>query len=124
MSLQVCLYENILRHLYRDISVIIHLLLSLITSLRFEFRQSSLRASLQSKFLQSSLLVPLKKMEFYDYRCSHLYSNFCGIYSYDFSTKISLRSHLYRQNLKRLYRLLHIQNLKYFYKNSGICDCT
>ena len=60
MSLRVSLHEDILCHLYRGIFMTIHLLLSLLTSLRCKILQPSLCASLQSKFLQSSLPVSLR----------------------------------------------------------------
>ena len=60
MSLQVSLHEDILQHLYKGISTTIHLISSLLTSLRCKVLQPSLHVSLRSKFLQSSLLAFLR----------------------------------------------------------------
>ena len=63
-SLQVCppvsLLEDIIHHLYKSISMIGHLLLSLLTSLQSEFLRLSLLVSLRSGILQSSLLISLQ----------------------------------------------------------------
>ena len=58
-SLQVPVHEYIIYHLYKGISMIVHLLLSLLVPLKSEILQSSLLMSL-CKFLQFSLLVSLR----------------------------------------------------------------
>ena len=58
-SLLVPLYVDILRHLYKGISTVVSLLLSLLSSLRSEFLWSSLLLSLRSEFLRLSLLASL-----------------------------------------------------------------
>ena len=52
--------EDILHHLYKRISMVILLLVSLHTSLLDEFLQPSLLESLRSEILQSSLLTSLQ----------------------------------------------------------------
>ena len=59
-SLPMSIHEDILRHLYKGIYMVVHLLLFLLASLRSKVLQSSLLLSLQSKFLQSSLRVSLQ----------------------------------------------------------------
>ena len=97
-SLQVSLQDDILRHFYRGISMVMSLRSSLLISLRSGFLRVSLLASLRSEFLQSSLLTSLRNIFL-----RRLYRD------------ISLRSSLYRQNLKCFCRVYN-QNLKYFYK--------
>ena len=58
--LYMSLHGDILSHLYKGISTHIHLLSSILTSLRCDVLQPSLCVSLQNKFLQLSLLVPLR----------------------------------------------------------------
>ena len=60
VSLRMSLRDDILHHLYKGISTIMLLLLSLHTSLQSEFLQPSLLASLRSGILQSSLLTSLQ----------------------------------------------------------------
>ena len=60
LSLQVSLQKNILCCIYYGISTTVRLLLSLLTSLRCKVLQLSLHASLRCKFLQSSLLTSLR----------------------------------------------------------------
>ena len=60
LSLQMSPKENILRRIYKGISTTVHLLLYLLTFLRCKVLRPSLHASLQSKFLQSSLLASLQ----------------------------------------------------------------
>ena len=112
-SLTVSVHKDILHHLYEGISTVIHLLSSLLASLRGEILQSSLLTSLRNKFRRLSLPVSLWN-EIYDHLHLHLYEvnlyshlhwHLYGKYSYDVSTKISLRSHLYHQNLKCFYNI-------------------
>ena len=65
-----------LRDLYKGISTTIHLLLSLITSLRCKVLQLSLHASLQNKLLQSSLLMSLQDNDLQSYLLVSLSSGF------------------------------------------------
>ena len=58
--LPMSVHEDTLCHLYEDIYTVIHLLLSLLASLRSEIPGPSLLTSLQSKFLQLSLIVSLR----------------------------------------------------------------
>ena len=60
VSLRVSLRQNMPHHSYKGISAIVHLLLSLLTSLQSEFLQSSLLMSLRSGILQSFLLTSLQ----------------------------------------------------------------
>ena len=50
-SLTVSVHENVLHHLYKDISTVVHLLSSLLASLRTKILQSSLLTSLRNTFL-------------------------------------------------------------------------
>ena len=60
LSLTVYRHKDISYYLYEGISTVVHLLLSLPVSIRKEILQPFLFASLQNKFLQSSLLASLK----------------------------------------------------------------
>ena len=60
VSLQISLRGDILYHLYKGISTIMLLLLSLHTFLQSEFLEPSLHVSLRSRILQSSLLTSLQ----------------------------------------------------------------
>ena len=58
--LLISVHEDTLHHLYKDIYTVIHLLSSLLTSLRSEIPRPSLLTSLRSKLLQVYLLVFLR----------------------------------------------------------------
>ena len=58
--LQMHVHEEALRHLYKDPYTVIHLRLSLLTSIRSDFPQPSLLTSLRSKLLRLFLLVSLR----------------------------------------------------------------
>ena len=59
ISLMVYMYKDILYYSYEGIYTVVHLLLSLPVSLRRRILRPSLFMSLQSKFLQSSVLTSL-----------------------------------------------------------------
>ena len=84
--LQIYVHGDALRHLYEDPYTVLHLQLSLLTSLRNEFPRPSLLMSLRNRFLRLSLLVSLQS----NFPLTPLLTS----HSYDVSTNISLQSHL------------------------------
>ena len=60
VSIQISVFEDLLHHLYKCISTVMLLLVSLRTSLLDEFLQPSLLMSIGSVILQSSLLTSLQ----------------------------------------------------------------
>ena len=69
-------HEDTLRHLYEDIYTVIHLLSSLLTSLKSEIPRPSLRTPLRSKLLRLSLLVSLRSVIIRSSLLVSLQSNF------------------------------------------------
>ena len=90
--LPISLQDNSLYHLYRVISAVISLQLSLLTYLRSGFLQMSLLISLRNEFLQSSLPASLRSKLLQSYLLASLWNVFLQRLYKDIHTVISIPS--------------------------------
>ena len=95
LSLKVSLQENILCFIYKGISTTVYLLSSLLKSLRCKVLKSSLHVSLQDDDLQSSLLESVRNRIIQTSLLTSLWSKFVLTSSLVYLLKIFLR-HFYK----------------------------